>query len=470
MTELQSLNAPSQTAPESEISDTANSDSLNTDTLNTDTQNSISAISEKLDYQHLGKVGRAILNGVIGDYLVQENNPLAITMGFYYRYKLVKLRELATNPPTPLTNKVVVFLHGLTNLETIWHFKSGHQQSYGSKLQQDLGFTPFYLRYNTGLAIEQNGQNFSKLLDELIQNYPINIDELVLVGFSMGGLVMRHAQKTADAGSSWLNSLSQCYYLGTPHHGSPLEKFGNLASSLVRAIPKDYVSQWADWIDVRSKGIQDLKDGFSTDQSATSYSQLIPCKSFHPNATHHFISGSISPRNNSFVNQMFGDSLVRKNSALPAVLPNGSLTAHFDGIPHLPLAHSQPVYDQIRKWAAANQPKIKAICYKPEANEALITESDQTDSSKEMLTGTLDLLSAGFDKTVSAIENMHQSIAREPHQVLQKLPVIKPVAKVVEVTQATIAGSVYRSVKLGGQLIQETSEILKEDYPQGKAS
>ena len=34
-------------------------------------------------HKHWGRLGRSVLNGMIGDYLEKENNPLAIKMGFY---------------------------------------------------------------------------------------------------------------------------------------------------------------------------------------------------------------------------------------------------------------------------------------------------------------------------------------------------------------------------------------------------
>jgi hypothetical protein len=75
-------------------------------------------------HQQWGRLGRSVLNGVIGDYLEKQNNPLAIKMAFYDNFKPLALDEdLAQQVNFPLTNKVVVLVHGLTNLETVWDFK-----------------------------------------------------------------------------------------------------------------------------------------------------------------------------------------------------------------------------------------------------------------------------------------------------------------------------------------------------------
>ena len=71
-------------------------------------------------HHHWGRLGRSILNGVIGDYLEKENNPLAIRMGFYHQFnRLVLDDKLALQLDTPLSNKIVIFVHGLTNLESV---------------------------------------------------------------------------------------------------------------------------------------------------------------------------------------------------------------------------------------------------------------------------------------------------------------------------------------------------------------
>lgn len=431
---------------------------------------------KQANYRKWGNVGRSILNGVIGDYLSQQQNPLAIEMGFYDQgVPLLTGEGWSYRPDMPLTNKVVVLLHGLTNLETIWDFSQSMPQgtgqstgndNYGLRLQHDFDYTPLFLRYNTGLSLEENGRQFADLMNRLVAVYPIDIDDLILLGFSMGGLLMRHAQKVAsESEAPWLPKVSKCFYLGTPHEGSPVEKFGHLASSVVRAMPQDYISQWADWIDIRSEGIQDLRDGLRhLHDPETSPS----CGSFSAGARHHFVSGSISKNRDSVLNKFLGDSLVKHNSANTESAPEGSLYSHFDGMPHVPLAHSRRVYREIKRWLALDESQVTLRRYVATAQGTLTDSKLSSQSNKDeataqyrLMAGMLDLLTVAYEKSVDAIEGMHLSIAREPHAMLQKVPVVSPVSKVIDESSAEITEMVYRSVKMGGKLIDVASELVK---------
>ena len=455
-----------------------------------DTNNIDNNEQTNVDYQRWGSISRAVLNGVIGDYLVQQNNPLAIDMGFYHEGSpLLSFEALSkSNSGVGLSNKVVVLLHGLTNLETIWDIETEETASaeatpvvnYGYHLQKDFGYTPLFLRYNTGLPIEENGRQFAQLMNKLASAYPKPIDEIVFVGFSMGGLLMRYAQKEAsESESPWLNKLSHCFYLGTPHEGSYFEKFGHLASSVVRSIPKDYISHWADWIDVRSEGIQDLKHGLVHLRNADAEEEESygPCGSFHKDALHYFISGSLSEERNSLLNKVFGDALVTHGSANPESAPENSKSAHFEGIPHIPLAHTERVYQQMKQWIEEAGEPLKVVTYNDAdidfgapctaltINESDIHLTDQgapSPSKQEMIAGALDLIAVGFEKTVDAVEKVHLSIAKEPHVILKRVPVVKAVSSVVDTTHIGITETIYRSVRQGGKLIQVAADLMKK--------
>ena len=455
-----------------------------------DTNNIDNNEQTNVDYQRWGSISRAVLNGVIGDYLVQQNNPLAIDMGFYHEGSpLLSFEALSkSNSGVGLSNKVVVLLHGLTNLETIWDIETEETASaeatpvvnYGYHLQKDFGYTPLFLRYNTGLPIEENGRQFAQLMNKLASAYPKPIDEIVFVGFSMGGLLMRYAQKEAsESESPWLNKLSHCFYLGTPHEGSYFEKFGHLASSVVRSIPKDYISHWADWIDVRSEGIQDLKHGLVHLRNADAEEEESygPCGSFHKDALHYFISGSLSEERNSLLNKVFGDALVTHGSANPESAPENSKSAHFEGIPHIPLAHTERVYQQMKQWVEEAGEPLKVVTYNDadidfgalctaltinESNILLTNQGAPSPSKQEMIAGALDLIAVGFEKTVDAVEKVHLSIAKEPHVILKRVPVVKAVSSVVDTTHIGITETIYRSVRQGGKLIQVAADLMKK--------
>jgi len=60
-------------------------------------------------------------------------------------------------------------------------------------LRDDLGYSPVFLRYNTGLHVSVNGRTLAEILELLQDQWPVPITELVLIGHSMGGLVARSA-------------------------------------------------------------------------------------------------------------------------------------------------------------------------------------------------------------------------------------------------------------------------------------
>ena len=194
------------------------------------------------------------INGVLGDQLVASANPLAITMSLRVGGQTLVLDKaaLASRLPTA-TRKLLVLAHGLCMNDLQWG--SSHAETLAA-----LGYTPIYLHYNTGLHVATNGAQLAALLQQALQAWPQPVEELSLVVHSMGGLVARSAVHQAEqSGFSWRGKLKNIVFLGTPHHGAPLERLGNwldvlLGSNLVTR-PFAKIGQ------VRSSGITDLRYG-----------------------------------------------------------------------------------------------------------------------------------------------------------------------------------------------------------------
>jgi pimeloyl-ACP methyl ester carboxylesterase len=116
------------------------------------------------------------------------------------------------------------------------------------------------LHYNTGLHVSDNGQALARALQTLVEQWPVPVEELVVIGHSMGGLVARSACHQAQAeGLQWLATLRGLVCLGTPHHGAPLERGGQLIDSLLGQSP--YLAPFARLGKARSAGIADLRFG-----------------------------------------------------------------------------------------------------------------------------------------------------------------------------------------------------------------
>ena len=76
----------------------------------------------------------------------------------------------------------------------------------------------------------------------------------------MGGLVARSAcHYGAAAGHAWLRHLRTLVFLGTPHHGAPMERGGNWIDLLLGISP--YSAPLARLGKIRSAGITDLRYG-----------------------------------------------------------------------------------------------------------------------------------------------------------------------------------------------------------------
>jgi pimeloyl-ACP methyl ester carboxylesterase len=147
----------------------------------------------------------AVLNGLFGDHLDASGNPLAIGM-----------RMRRDGPDA--TGKVVVLVHGLCMNDRQWT-RAGHD--HGAALARDLGYTPVYIRYNSGRHISTNGRELADAMQALLREWPVPVERLAIVAHSMGGLVARSAcHYGAAAGHAWPNRLDDIVFLGTPHLGA----------------------------------------------------------------------------------------------------------------------------------------------------------------------------------------------------------------------------------------------------------
>jgi pimeloyl-ACP methyl ester carboxylesterase len=302
----------------------------------------------------------AALNGVLGDYLAARANPLAITMTFRSAGQPLKLEKQALAAAFPAANgRILVLAHGLCMNDLQWN-RNGHD--HGAALARDLGYTPLYLHYNSGLHISTNGREFAQQLETLLREWPVAVEELAILGHSMGGLVARSAYRYgATAKMRWTKCLSKLVFLGTPHHGAPLERGGNWFHLLTDI--SSYTAPFSNLGKIRSAGITDLRYGnlLDTDwesvdrfahvgdlRTPVSLPAKVPC--FALAATTGKQAGDISDR-------LLGDGLVPLESALGRhANPSLNLEIAPDhqwigyGINHLDLLSRPEVYQQLLQW------------------------------------------------------------------------------------------------------------------------
>jgi hypothetical protein len=309
----------------------------------------------------------AALNGVLGDHLVRSHNPLATPMSLRHQGQAVLLEraELAAHFAHS-DGRLVLLLHGLCMNDLQWT-RDGHD--HGAALQRDMGLTPLYLRYNSGQPVSVNGLALAKMLEHLVSQWPVPLQRLVLVCHSMGGLLARSAlHQAAACGHTWPARLNDMVFLGTPHHGAPLERAGNWVDILLGGTP--YAAPLARLGKVRSAGITDLRHGnlLATDAAGhdrfarrADSRQPVPL----PTGVRCFTvaarwDNSGSARTAPFKDRFIGDGLVPLASALGqhpdparclAFAPSHQWVG--SGIHHLQLLSDAQVYAQVRGWLAA---------------------------------------------------------------------------------------------------------------------
>ncbi|MBZ4422526.1 GPI inositol-deacylase [Myxococcus sp. RHST-1-4] len=291
-----------------------------------------------------------VLNGVVGDYLHRRDNGLATPMELFLDGRPLRLdRESLKRAYPHSRGRLALWVHGLAVTEAVWSFPGEPTVTYGSLLERDHGFTPLYLRYNTGLHISGNGESLARLLEELVAAFPVPVEELVLVGYSMGGLVVRSAcHVAAEAGHAWLSRVRRAVYIGVPHMGSPLERMGRAVSRVLRGIPNAYTQLIADVADLRSSGVKDLGVPLQ------SRGHPIPLR---PGISHHLLVGTLAAEERHLLSVLFGDGVVPMASAAGRaggaghglLVPPGNVQV-VTGTHHVALAHDAQVYARLRAW------------------------------------------------------------------------------------------------------------------------
>jgi pimeloyl-ACP methyl ester carboxylesterase len=270
----------------------------------------------------------AALNGVLGDHLAASGNALATPMTL--RYRGHALNWQAMPPKSEVSGKVLLLIHGLCMNDLQWHTTcaAGDVVDHGTSLAAALNATPIYLRYNTGLHTSTNGQLLSEQLQLLALHWPKPITELTFVVHSMGGLVARsavHAAQRTDSAyktskTSWLPKLKSMVFLGTPHHGAPLEKAGNWVDVVLGSTP--YSKPFAKLAQLRSAGITDLRFGHVVDedwQGTDRFTRRSDTRTSVPlpeGVACFAVAGTTAGQHSQLADRLIGDGLVTLPSAL----------------------------------------------------------------------------------------------------------------------------------------------------------
>jgi len=305
----------------------------------------------------------AAITGLTGDRLEEEGSPLAQPMAIRLGGRPVEMTPGGVADAFPhATPRIVVFLHGLMETEFSWGAERGPRETYGARLGRDLGYTPVYVRYNSGLRISQNGRCLSELMDELVASWPVDVERISLVGHSMGGLVARSAcYRGAEDGADWVKHVRQSVSLGTPHMGAPLEQAVHYLSAGLARLPE--TRPVANFLRRRSGGIRDLRQGSLVDEDWRDCDpdalRAAACAEIPllEGATHCFVSATVTRSDRHPVGRLVGDVLVLKPSATGRSrtrrIPfDEEYGMHIGGAHHFALLNHPAVYEKLSAWLA----------------------------------------------------------------------------------------------------------------------
>lgn len=178
----------------------------------------------------------------------------------------------------------------------------------------------------------------------------------------MGGLVARSACHAASVdGHAWLAKLRRLACLGSPHHGSPLERGGNLVDVLLGV--SAHSAPLARLGKIRSAGVTDVRWGNVVDEDWQAHERFTPGADrrrglpLPTDVACYAVAGTLSREERE---PLRGDGLVPVASALGrhdrAHLALAFPEAHrwvALGTDHLDLLSSDAVYAKLRAWFGA---------------------------------------------------------------------------------------------------------------------
>lgn len=241
----------------------------------------------------------------------------------------------ALGPAFPeATGRVVVFLHGLCETESYWD--RGEGPTYAEALAAH-GWTPVFLRANTGLGLRANGAALAALVQDLVDGWPVQVTRLALVGHSMGGLIVRAAGAVAtEAARPWTDLVSDVVTLGTPHLGAPIAAGIAHGSRGLARLPE--TAALGRILDLRSVGVHDLVAGLAHDVPPL------------PRARYRLVAATVTTGARHPVGHVVGDLLVRVRSAYGEGLFPDATLLHVGRTDHFGLLNHPDVHRALRDW------------------------------------------------------------------------------------------------------------------------
>lgn len=282
---------------------------------------------------------QATVVGLIGDELAASGNPVAWPVRLRRDGRDVPVAPRPVRGAWPeATGRVLVQLPGLFESEHAWTFGAKRwwdppDLTHADRLATTQGWTPVDVRYPSGASLAANGAELAHLLRRLLDVWPVPVEELAILGHSMGGLVARHALRVGHREEhAWVEPCRHVVCLGSPHGGSPVARLAAGAARWLGRVPE--TTGIADILDRRSVGIRELE-----------HTDPVPAV---PGVDVHVVAAVAFDRPGRLVREVVGDGLVGASSATGLAADGSRVpcasTRTFPGLHHFELLNHPDVY------------------------------------------------------------------------------------------------------------------------------
>ena len=314
-----------------------------------------------------GHLSLAVLNGFLGHDLEHVHSSFALPLSIREDNREVELTPEGVRAAYPdATGQIVVLVHGFLCTDRSWEWRAesvGRDNLYAARLRADFGLTPVRVRYNTGRRISTNAALLGAALAQLVECWPVPVERIVLIGHSMGGLVVTSAAAQAarrldadalDSGQAgspgWVRLVTDVITLGSPHSGNGLERSVNRLGPVVQRHPE--LTFVAEVLRSRSDGIRDLRHGnlFEEDWAGHHPEDPEPHRTQTPHAPwlrHHTVIGVVGRSEGALSSRLLGDLVVSTRSARAGLAREDDVRV-VSAMQHLDLLSHPRVYEQIR--------------------------------------------------------------------------------------------------------------------------
>lgn len=304
----------------------------------------VAAVGVGLDHATSGDAGRfapatAVVNGLWGDDLGRHTRSLGIDMSLRdSQGALIAPDDLHRCYPRA-ARRLAILVHGFAQTESCWA-STDNERGLHEVLGDDPLTTPILVRYNTGVRVNDSGEHLAHLVEGLVAAWPVPVEAVSLIGFSMGGLVCRRVVELGFLEShDWIDRVSDLVVIATPHEGTPIEKSVNLASIGFQRF--SVTEPLGRFLDGRSSGIQDMRHGLDSPTVFPDHVRL------------HVAAATITHDPRHPIGFVAGDLVIRESSARAMRGEEPKNTLVVGGVNHASVHRNRATVDSIVDWLGA---------------------------------------------------------------------------------------------------------------------